>query len=265
MANVEFYKGASGNLSSATKVDGAFYYTTDEYKLYISDGTNFHRLSDLPVATASSSDGVAYTATVTGIGTALVTGMRLIIIPNKANTGTSSTLNLNGWGAKSLKARMQQMSSATTTTIPANGIAQNKPLMVVYDGTQWLTDIVIPSASGLSGSVPISKGGTGATTAAAARTALGAASVTSYEVTVPTSGWTNGTDGYYKTISVSGIAANDEPIVDVILDSTLANNKLYLAAWYKISKITTADDSITLYAFEDAPTTQFKIKLKVVK
>ena len=266
MANVEFYKGASGNLGSATKVDGAFYYTTDDYNLYISDGTNFHRFSDLPVATASSSDGIAYTASVTGIGTALTTGMRLIIIPNKASASTAPTLNLNSWGAKNLKARMQQTSSATTTTIPTGGIAQNKPLMVVYDGTQWLTDIVIPTASGLSGSVPVTKGGTGATTAAAARTNIGAASVQSYTVSVGTTWSGNSTNGYTQTISVSGILATDEPIADVILDSsTLATNKNYLTAWNQVSKIETAADSITLYAYNAKPTVGFKIRLKVIR
>lgn len=136
MPNVEFYRGSSSNLSSATKTDGAFYYTTNDHKLYACDGS-----------------------TITQVGT----------------------------------------------------------------------------------------------------------TVTTYTVTVSTS-WTSNSDGgYYKDITVTGITAADAPIADVVLDSTVNNNKSYLDAWYHVGKIETKANAIRLYAYDSMPSVEFKIKLVVIK
>lgn len=113
---------------------------------------------------------------------------------------------------------------------------------------------------------PISKGGTGATTAAEARKNLGAASTISVNVDVGTD-WTadetNG--GFVQTVSVSGILASDNPTVDIVLGADIEANALYKAAWSMIDRITTAAGSITLYANEYAPATAFTIQMKVVR
>ena len=120
------------------------------------------------------------------------------------------------------------------------------------------------SLSSLSGTLPITKGGTGTTSAAAARTALGAASVALYQVNV-TTGWTAASTGYTKTVTVNGITASDVPVVGVVLSSDAAAAQLQGKAFACVNRITTAANSITLYAYSSAPTQAFNIQLLTVR
>lgn len=71
--------------------------------------------------------------------------------------------------------------------------------------------------------------------------------------------------GYTQTISVADILATDNPIVDCVFGTDISANKLYSTAWGLITRITTADGSITLYANTDKPATAFTVQLKVVR
>ena len=124
-----------------------------------------------PVTTSGT--GAAYTADVNGI-TSLKAGVNFVMIPHTVSTQRNPTLNVNGLGAKLLKMRLSSYTSATTSFKAANSLAANKPVHVMYDGTQWVIDgYVYPDAKGLYGAVPVSGGGTGATTAEEARQNLG--------------------------------------------------------------------------------------------
>ena len=68
-----------------------------------------------------------------------------------------------------------------------------------------------------------------------------------------------------QTIEVSGILASDNPVADVILDTAKDTALSQLEAWSCISKIETADGSITVTCFEEAPTVTIPIQLKVVR
>lgn len=94
----------------------------------------------------------------------------------------------------------------------------------------------------------------------------GAASTATYNVNV-TETWTEDTvnGGYTQTVAVAGILSTDNPIADVILGSDIEANATYLEAWSCVTRITTSDDSITLYANGDAPTSAFTCQLKVVR
>lgn len=60
----------------------------------------------------------------------------------------------------------------------------------------------------LSGTLSVAKGGTGATTAAAARTKLGAVAMSKTSVYLPLEGWMSGDDGVItQTVNVSGVTA----------------------------------------------------------
>ena len=85
-------------------------------------------------------------------------------------------------------------------------------------------------------------------------------------VTIDTS-WTADTTngGYTKTVAVAGMLATDTPFVDVVLGDNIEANVTALKAWNLVTRITTAENSITLYANGDAPTTAFDIQLKVVR
>lgn len=118
----------------------------------------------------------------------------------------------------------------------------------------------------ISGTLPISRGGTGANTASAARSNIGAASTATYTATVTTT-WTEDTTngGYTQTVAVAGILSTDNPIADVVLGTDADANEAYLEAWGLVTRIATAADSITLYANGDAPETAFTIQLKAVR
>ena len=91
----------------------------------------------------------------------------------------------------------------------------------------------------------------------------GKAITTTYTATIADN-WNTGMAGYFETIGVSGISAADNPIVDVVLGSDSAANALYLEAWSLVYRITTAANSITLYA-NDMPSVAFTIQLKAVR
>ena len=90
-------------------------------------------------ATASSTDGIAYSATVPGI-TALTAGASFIMIPNKASTSKAPTLNVNGLGAKPIRRRLSSLTSSLRHGYTTNWTALNKPFTVVYDGTAWVIE-----------------------------------------------------------------------------------------------------------------------------
>ena len=117
--------------------------------------------------------GSAYTATVKAIS-GLAMGANFIMVPNVTSTTTTPTLNVNGFGAKTIKVRTSD-SIANPMPLPsASFLSSVQPVHVVYDGQNWvIDDVVQPSASGLVGTVPISSGGTGGTTVAQARNNLG--------------------------------------------------------------------------------------------
>lgn len=138
--------------------------------------------------------------------------------------------------------------------------------MKQYNGVDYDTLYPATTASQISGTIPVDKGGTGATNASGARANIGAASTATYTISVPTSWVADSTNGgYYQTIAVSGILSTDNPIADVVLGANITNNEAWLEAWALITRITTANNSITLWANSDAPTSAFTCQLKVVR
>ena len=136
---------------------------------HLTDNTNPHNVtaaqigavSNAPV-TATSTDGAIYTATVEGIGS-LTAGVNFVMIPNTESTAQEPRLNVNNLGAKFLRRRVSAGSSVTSPGYANGWLAAGKPVRVMYDGLYWIVDIAQAYASDLIGSVPITKGGTGAT------------------------------------------------------------------------------------------------------
>ena len=85
------------------------------------------------------------------------------MIPNRVSASQSVTLNVNNLGAKDLRRRVSSGLSNIASGYINDWLAANKPVRVMYDGLYWIVDIIQPHASDLMGSVPIEKGGTGAT------------------------------------------------------------------------------------------------------
>ena len=100
--------------------------------------------------------------------------------------------------------------------------------------------------------------------AAPTLSSLGGASTKLYTATIGTS-WSGSAAPYTQNITVSGILASDTPIVDVDLSSTAyANKNAVLEAYAKVYRITTAANSITVYA-DEKTTTSIPIQLKVIR
>ena len=144
-----------------------------EMRFKIGDGTK--RYSQLPfqdeilrnskadleagvyTATASSTDGVSYTATVTGIDS-LSAGSSFIMIPNKTSESTTPTLNVNGLGAKTIKRRLSSISTSVQSGYSNTWISANNPFTVVYDGTYWIVEgLTKPAGDDVYGAVPKAK------------------------------------------------------------------------------------------------------------
>ena len=128
----------------------------------------------IPRVTATSSDGVSYAGTISGLS-ALSTGVCIVLIPSKTSASTLPNLNLNGLGVKNIKQRVSINTSLTVQAERDDWMVANKPLILMFDGTQWVTANSRPSGDDMYGTVAIENGGTGATTAAEARTNLGVA------------------------------------------------------------------------------------------
>lgn len=132
------------------------------------------------VVEATSSDGVAYSATVPGV-TELYSGLEITIIPQMESTSETITLDVNGLGAKNV--RLPLSSNTTTLVMPAqpNYYTVGRPVKMRYD-SKWINKgawVVAErqrtSANDLYGTVPVENGGTGADNAEEARENLGAA------------------------------------------------------------------------------------------
>lgn len=124
-------------------------------------------------ADAISEDGALYTANIAGI-TELYNGLTITIIPNMTSTKAAVQFNLNGWGAKNVRAKINGYNSGNSGTLAAfaSWVGENAPLTIRYFSKfdNWQTvDFSRPSASGLYGTMDIEQGGTGASTAELAR------------------------------------------------------------------------------------------------
>lgn len=97
---------------------------------------------DLPIS-ASSTDGVEYTATVPGI-TALTAGQSFIMVPERQSTDMSCTLNVNSLGAKRILIRGTGSTDTTAMPLGINWLAAAKPIRVTYNGARWVADVVAP-------------------------------------------------------------------------------------------------------------------------
>lgn len=125
----------------------------------------------LPIITTSGT-GAAYTATVDGM-TTLTVGMSFMMIPNVVSTSTAPTLNVNSLGAKTIRRRVSNSTTSTAAGYNASWLAVNKPVMVTYDGTYWIADILKPSAADVSGTMGVKNGGTGLTSVTAGNFLVG--------------------------------------------------------------------------------------------
>jgi hypothetical protein len=92
------------------------------------------------------------------------------------------------------------------------------------------------------------------------------ATTASYTATFPSSGWSTSAP-YTQTAYVDGILLTDDPIVDIDMSSaTNADNwGLLTEAWSLVGRVTANAGSVTAYCYEEKPTIDIKLILKVVR
>jgi hypothetical protein len=83
-------------------------------------------------------------------------------------------------------------------------------------------------------------------------------------VTLDTDDWTGSEAPFVQIQEVSGILADDAPIVDVVLSGDWEVDEARLEAWGYIYRIVTSNNFITAYAREK-PNVALPLQLKVVR
>lgn len=86
-----------------------------------------------------------------------------------------------------------------------------------------------------------------------------------YTVNFPASGWSAAAP-YTQTVTVNGIKAADNPIVDINMgDATTDSSADLLGAWALIGRVSTANGSVTAYCYEEKPEVDFSVNIVVIK
>lgn len=210
--------------------------------------------------TASSSDGVAYTATVPGI-IALTSGVSFIMIPGKASASTTPTLNVNGLGAKNIKRRLSNLATGVQAGYSASWLAANMPFRVIYDGTQWIVEgQAKPAGADVYGAVAKAKAdedGNVITDTYATIAALQALLPKVTSITLGTS-WSGNASPYYQDVALSCCTATS--VVDIQPTYT------QLADWQDDGLAFTtlsSDGSVRVYVAGGMPTETITVQVKV--
>lgn len=99
---------------------------------------------------------------------------------------------------------------------------------------------------------------------AQARSNIASASTALYTATIPTTGWSSAAP-YKVTIALPGILTTDTPLVDIVQTGSESVDAPRREAWAAITRITTADGSITVYAAEEKPAVALPIQMRVVR
>jgi hypothetical protein len=90
------------------------------------------------------------------------------------------------------------------------------------------------------------------------------ATVATYSGTLSAVGWSGTAAPYSQTVSITGITADDEPIIDVVMSGNYATDSIRNEEWGYIYRAVTGTNSITFYAIEK-PTVDLPFTAKVVK
>jgi hypothetical protein len=76
--------------------------------------------------------------------------------------------------------------------------------------------------------------------------------------------WSGTSAPFTKAQTVTGLLATDTPLVDIVMSGTYATDEARGSAWGNVYRVTTALNTLTLYA-KEKPTVSLPIIIKVVK
>lgn len=129
--------------------------------------------------------------------------------------------------------------------VPLNGL-NVQTLVPLFTMASLMADGSVTTSKLASGAVTTEKIGSNAVTTEI----IADGAVTKFFTAQIGTTWTGSAAPYTQTITVSGILASDKPIVDLVPSSTFATAEKEISNYAKIYRITTAADSITVYATE---------------
>ena len=129
--------------------------------------------------------------------------------------------------------------------VPLNGL-NVQTLVPLFGMASLMADGSVTTSKLASGAVTTEKIGSNAVTTEI----IADGAVTKFFTAQIGTTWTGSAAPYTQTITVSGILANDKPIVDLVPSSTFATAEKEISNYAKIYRITTAANSITVYATE---------------
>lgn len=124
---------------------------------------------------------------------------------------------------------------------------------------------IVQAEAGTDYQAPLGEGSVTKTMLASDVTAsaLGGAVVKTFTATVAT-GWSGSAAPYTKAVTISGLLASDNPIVDLVTSSTYSTAEAQIEAWGYVYGAVTSADTLTFYA-TDKPTVALPIQVKVVR
>lgn len=210
--------------------------------------------------TASSTDGIAYSATVPGIDS-LTAGASFIMVPNIKSDSTAPTLNVNGLGAKTLRRRLSSIATTTVQGYTKTWLAVNKPFSVMYDGTYWIVEgMEQPVGADMYGTVPRATADADGNVIADTYATIAKLQSMLPKVTSITlaAGWGGTASPYYQDVTLS--CCTETSVVD--LQPTPAQ----LASWQDEGLAFTTrsgDGTVRVYVAGGKPSSAISIQVKV--
>lgn len=93
---------------------------------------------------ATSSNGVAYTATIPGFSSSsfLTVGRSFIMVPDRTSTSKDCTLQIKGVGAKPIRVHTAKYNGFVESPMTTTWLSAGAPVRMTYDGEYWVADIV---------------------------------------------------------------------------------------------------------------------------
>lgn len=246
------------------------------------DGSDGESANEVVTTTGS---GSVYNATVPSI-TALTTGATFIMIPHTVSTIVAPKLNVNGLGEKSIRRRLSNSTTSTVAGTSTNWLAANKPIRVMYDGSNWIADLDRPNAPDLYGTLALEQGGTGGTTQETACTNLGAvgyipqtltdeqkaqarsnigaqavAQVRIAEITLASASWVEkSTNLYSQVVSIADVTENTQ------VDLTPSVEQLIVFYEKDITLVAENESgTVTVYCIGQKPTNNYTIQVTLTE
>lgn len=213
--------------------------------------------------TATSTDGVAYAATVPGI-TALVSGASFIMIPGRVSNSVAPTINVNGLGAKPIMRRLSNMSTSLQNGYTVNWLTEGKPFTLVYDGTTWIIEgLTKPVGADIYG--PVAKAKADEDGNVIAETYVTIASLRAMQpriatVDLPASRWLGTKSPYSQVVNISGITENSQ------VDLTPSIEQLEIFYEKDLGFVTENEDGIvTVYAIGQKPENDYTMQVTITE